>query len=88
MKKTPNTLKKRDNSSKPRNLYLRSPQDVRRLLSATINEVRRQEIAEGKARVIGYLATVILKSLELGQMEERLQAVEVYINESKNKTNR
>ena len=65
--------------SKPRLYHLTSIEDVRRLLSSTINQVRRQKIGTEQARVIGYLANTILKAIETGKLEDRLAALEALL---------
>ena len=52
-------------------------QDVRECLSEQIVRVRNSKADTiVKARVIGYLAGVILKAIEVGDLEKRLEAIE------------
>jgi hypothetical protein len=53
-----------------------SPQGVNRLLQRVINALLDGEISESKARAIGYLCNIILRGLEVGELEERLSALE------------
>ncbi len=50
--------------------------DVARLLSGTINEVRRGELDPRVANAVGYLANVLLKAVEQGEVERRLAELE------------
>ncbi len=49
---------------------------VNRLLQRVINALIRDEMKQGKAKTIGYLCNIILKSLEIGELEDRLAALE------------
>lgn len=59
-----------------RAVRLRTPLDVRRLLAKTINGVLTAEIEEGKGARIGYLCGIMLKTLELCEVEERIEKLE------------
>jgi hypothetical protein len=50
--------------------------DAVALLALTINQVLRGQIDPRIANAVGYLLTVQLKALELGETEERLAALE------------
>jgi hypothetical protein len=50
--------------------------DVTALLGMTINQVRRGEIDPRISNAVGYLAGTLLKALELGNLEQRLSALE------------
>lgn len=52
---------------------------VNKLLQRTINALIQDEITESKARTLGYLANIMLKGLEVGQLEERLNKIELDI---------
>lgn len=58
------------------NVRLNSIQGVNRLLQRTINSLIRDEVSENKARVIGYLANILLRGLEIGDLAERVEEIE------------
>jgi hypothetical protein len=65
-----------------RGVRLNKPQDVRRLLQRVINQLMDdREMTNDKARVIATLSNTILKSMELGELEERLTAIEEKVKE-------
>jgi hypothetical protein len=53
--------------------------DVSTLITASINQLRRGELDPRVANGIGYLATVLLRSLEQGQMEQRVSEMELLL---------
>jgi hypothetical protein len=53
--------------------------DVSTLITASINQLRRGELDPRVANGIGYLATVLLRSLEQGQMEQRISKMELLL---------
>ena len=53
-----------------------SARGVNRLLQRVINALIRDEMKQSKAKTIGYLCNIILKSLEIGELEDRLAALE------------
>jgi hypothetical protein len=55
---------------------LRNATEVAEFLSETINEVRVGHLDPRVANAVGYLATVHLKALEQGPMQERLVRIE------------
>jgi len=57
-------------------ISLKNSEDVRRLLSATINQLRRREIPVDVARTIIYGSSVLLAVLEQGTIEKRLSKLE------------
>lgn len=59
-----------------RSLRLRSAFDVRRFLGRLINEARRGQIELQDATRLAYLATVLMKSIELSDLEQRLSQLE------------
>ncbi len=63
-------------AGKKRSIRLRSIRDVERLLAKTINEVRRGEIDPEIATKIGYLANILLRALEGGQLERRIEQLQ------------
>ena len=58
------------------NVRINDADGVRRLLQRTINALLDDEISESKARAIGYLCNITLKSLEVGELEERITELE------------
>src|SRR5262249_43448899 len=55
---------------------LRNTIEVSELLAASINQVRRGELDPRVANSLGYLAGVLLRSLEQGPLEERMARLE------------
>jgi hypothetical protein len=67
------------------NIHLTRPEDVRRLLSATINEVRRGEVEPNIAAKIGYLANILLaafKEIKSEEMYERMQELDELLKDT------
>ena len=61
-----------------------SCQDVVRLISETINQVRTGQVDPRIANAVGYLANVIIKALEQGELEDRLTDLETAIKSRRN----
>ena len=61
---------------------LASPKDVSDLLAHSINQLRRGQLDLRIANGIGYLASVLLRALEQGPMEERLAHLEAIVAKS------
>jgi hypothetical protein len=59
---------------------LASPNDVSQLLANSINQLRRGELDPRVANSVGYLATVLLRALEQGPLEERMAKVEAMLS--------
>ena len=59
-----------------RHIRLSSARDVHKLLSKMINERRRKEIDTLECRDIGYLAKILLDSIEAGELEDRIANLE------------
>ena len=55
---------------------LRSAKDVTSLLSATIDQVRRGQVAPKVGSTVGYLASILLKALEQRLLEEQVNILE------------
>jgi hypothetical protein len=55
---------------------LKNVGDVIALLGTTINQVRRGQVDPRIANTIGYLSAMLLKAQELGNIEQRLSALE------------
>lgn len=62
-----------------------SCQDVVRLISETINQVRKGQLDPRVANAIGYLANVLIKAVEQGDMEKRIEDLEAAVKR-KNRT--
>jgi len=60
-------------------LPLHSVDDVSKLLAGSINQVRRGEIDPRIANAVGYLSGILLKAMEQGRIDARLEAVEAII---------
>jgi hypothetical protein len=60
-------------------IKVESCQDVVRLISETINQVRRGQLDPRVANAIGYLANVLIKAVEQGDMEKRLEDLEAAV---------
>ncbi|PFR94854.1 hypothetical protein [Priestia megaterium] len=59
------------------NIRLKKPQDVRRLLARVINELLQEEPPSiDRARVIATLSNSIIKAIEVGELDERLEKIE------------
>jgi len=58
------------------NIRIEKTSDVVRLLAETINQVRDGRVDCRVASVVGYLANTMLRALEQGDMEERIEAIE------------
>jgi len=57
-------------------LRLAGPRDVPPLLADTINRVRKGALDPKIASTIGYLAGVLLRSMEVSELEERIRSLE------------
>ena len=53
--------------------------DVSALLAVSINQLRRGQLDPRMANAIGYLSSVLLRSLEQGSIEERLAKLEAIL---------
>lgn len=61
-------------------LSVASSRDVVDLLSDTINQVRRGAIDPRVGNAVGYLANILLKAFEQGDIEDRVRALEAATN--------
>ena len=57
-------------------LKVESCQDVVSLISETINQVRKGELDPRVANAVGYLANVLIRAVEQGDIEDRIEALE------------
>jgi hypothetical protein len=58
---------------------VRSVRDVCRVLSETMNQVRTGRLDPRVANTVGYLASVMVRALEAGDLEERLATLEAAV---------
>lgn len=61
---------------------IKSVADVKGLLSQTIHQVRTGAIDPKIANCLGYLSGILLKAIEVGDIEERLAAMEAVVGQS------
>ncbi len=61
---------------------IKSVADVKGLLSDTIHQVRTGVIDPKVANCVGYLSGILLKAIEVGDIEERLSAMEAVVGRS------
>jgi hypothetical protein len=54
-------------------------QDVVALMSETINQVRKGQIDPRVANTVGYLANVVIRAVEQGDLERRIAELEVLV---------
>ena len=57
-------------------LRIETIEDIRQLIETTINETRSLEMSLNRARTIVSLASVALKVFDLGELAERIKALE------------
>lgn len=62
-------------------LPLKNAEDVAALLALTINQVRRGELDPKISNAVGYLTGILLKAIEQGDVEERLQSLEAIVKQ-------
>ncbi len=53
---------------------------INRLLQRVVNSLLKDEITEGKARTIGYIANIMITGFKAGDLEDRLTELEENIN--------
>jgi hypothetical protein len=58
---------------------IESCRDVVAILSETVNQVRRGQVDPRVANAVGYLANVLLKAVEQGDVERRLAELEAAV---------
>jgi len=61
--------------------HIKKPEDLRRLLSVTMSQLRRDEIDVTKARAIFYGAGVFLSILDSCEFEARIAKLEEVVNQ-------
>jgi len=67
-----------------KHIRLSSARDVQILLSKMINERRRGQVDTTECRDIGYLAKILLDSIEAGELEDRIEQLEKSIEVENN----
>jgi transcription initiation factor TFIIIB Brf1 subunit/transcription initiation factor TFIIB len=58
-----------------RYIRLKTPRDVSRFISGLINQTNRNEIDSEKARTLGYLAKILLESLEKTELQTEIERI-------------
>lgn len=69
-------------------LPMSNPEEVLVLLQDTINRIRTSPMTHQKANSIGYLASIALKTMEVGELGEKLELINSLILERKVKIRR
>lgn len=69
-------MKSNNNDKTPRGVRLNKPQNVRRLLARLVNQTISGDMETDTLRAITYACSMILKSLETGELSERLKTLE------------
>ncbi|MBN1348960.1 hypothetical protein JXJ21_06090 [candidate division KSB1 bacterium] len=72
-------------AKKMRSMTLKTVGDVNRLLAATINELRRDEIDSAKASKIGYLCNILIGGIRIYEFERRLNDLDSEVNQLREK---
>ena len=70
-------------SAEEADLVLDNTQAVIELLSETINQARKGKIDLKVANTVGYLSQILLKALDQGELEKRLEEIESYIESNR-----
>ncbi len=60
----------------PHHYSIQGVQDILQALENALNDADALENSHSRARTIGYLCQIALKTLEVGEMENRLKALE------------
>lgn len=68
-----NKVKSKNINARKRGIRLKTALDIQRFLAKIINGVFRDEVDTLKGTKLAYICNVMLKSQELGQMEERME---------------
>jgi len=68
-----------------KHVRLNSARDVQKLLSKIINERRRGQVDTTECRDIGYLAKILLDSIEAGELEDRIVNLEMLLEQQGSK---
>jgi hypothetical protein len=73
--------KKEEQALEP--LPVNTPNEVLALIQDTINRVRSSPMTHQKANCIGYLASIALKTMEVGELGEKIELINSLILERK-----
>lgn len=57
-------------------MKVESCQDIVKLMTETINQVRKGDLDPRVANAVGYLANVLIKALDVGDLEKRMEDLE------------
>ncbi len=68
-----------------KHIRLNTARDVHKLLSKMINERRRKELDSQECRDIGYLLRILLDSIEAGELEDRIENLEMLLEQQGSK---
>ena len=68
-----------------KHIRLNTAKDVHKLLSKMINERRRKELDSQECRDIGYLLRILLDSIEAGELEDRIENLEMLLEQQGSK---
>lgn len=70
-----------------KNMRLKTPQDIRKMLARVINILLKDgEMSLEKAKAVGSLSNTILKSMELGDLDERMERIESLLQRQEQET--
>ena len=68
-----------------KHIRLNTAKDVHKLLSKMINKRRRKELDSQECRDIGYLLRILLDSIEAGELEDRIENLEMLLEQQGSK---
>jgi hypothetical protein len=71
-------------SEKAKDVRLFTAKDGKKFLARLINELRRDELTESKAKALGYLANSFIKACETTELEKKLNEYIEIVEEMKN----
>lgn len=66
-------------------IRFKSLADLRRFMARTLNDLEAGKIVEGKARVLGYLCSVLMGIIKDGDLEARILKLEQEAAKNENK---
>jgi hypothetical protein len=69
-----------------RNVRIKNVRDIKRLLNRTINQVASDELDTRQANCIGQLCNIMLRAIEMDDMENRIGELEKLISNNQNNT--
>jgi hypothetical protein len=71
--------------SNKKHIRLNSARDIHKLIAKMVNERRRNEIDGQECRDIGYLLRILLDSIEAGELEDRIENLEMLLEQQGSK---